>query len=69
MPMMPWPKDVTLYAHCSRETNWKIGGKIGLKDEALRLFVHFDEIALTVSVAEDGTVTVLACNGRRCVNP
>ena len=61
---IPWPKRLTLYAHCSTETNWEKGEGLGLTGEALQLFVHFEEIALEVEVAEDGTVTIQACDGR-----
>ena len=60
-----WPKRLTLYAHCSTETNWEKGEGLGLTGEALQLFVHFEEIELEVEVAQDGTVTVLACDGRK----
>lgn len=60
----PWPKRLLLYAHCSKETNWEKGKMLGLTGEALQLFVHFEEVALEVEVAEDGMVTVLACDGR-----
>ena len=61
---MPWPRRLTLYAHCSKETNWEKGETLGLTGEAIQLFVHFEEIALDVEVAEDGMVTILACDGR-----
>lgn len=32
--------------------------------DALRLFVHFEEVRLDVEVAENGRVTILACDGR-----
>ena len=60
----PWPRHLTLYAHCSQETNWEKGETLGLTGEALSLFMHFEEIALEVEVAEDGMVTVLACDGK-----
>ena len=60
----PWPRRLTLYAHCSAETNWEKGEALGLTGEALSLFMHFEEIALDVEVAEDGTVTILACDGK-----
>ena len=58
----PWPRRLTLYAHCSKETNWEKGEALGLTGDALGLFMHFEEIALDVEVAEDGRVTVLACH-------
>ena len=60
----PWPRRVTLYAHCSEDTNWEKGEALGLRGEALSLFIHFEEITLDVEVAEDGMVTILACDGR-----
>lgn len=60
----PWPRRLMLYARCSKETNWEKGTTVGLTGEALNLFVHFEEVALEAEVAEDGIVTVLACNGR-----
>ena len=52
----PWPKRVTLYAHCLKK-----GKPLGLTGEVLRLFMHF--VPLEVEVGEDGMVTVLACDG------
>ena len=66
---IPWPKRLTLYAHCSTETNWEKGEGLGLTGEALSLFAHFEEIALDVEVAQDGTVTALACDGRGMAAP
>ena len=60
----PWPKRLTLYAHCSKDSLWEQGEQLGLMGETLSLFAHFNEIALDVEVAEDGMVTVLACDGR-----
>ena len=61
--VLAWPKRLRLYAHCTKEENWDKGDALGLTDAALRLFVHFDEVALDVEVAENGTVTILACDG------
>lgn len=60
----PWPTRVTLYAYCSKESNWDTGETLGLEGEALSRFVHFEEVRLDVEVAEDGMVTVLACDGK-----
>ncbi len=57
----PWPRQTTLYAYCSNETNWQKGEALGLEGEALSLFAHFEEIRLDVEIAQDGTVTVLRC--------
>ena len=59
----PWPKRLTLYAHCAQESLWEKGEILGLTGETLSLFAHFDEIALDVEVTEDGMVTILACDG------
>lgn len=64
---MGWPRRATIYAHRAREANLARGEALGLTGEALRRFVHFTEVALDVAVEADGTVTVLACDGRRCV--
>ena len=63
----PWPKRLTLYAYCSKETNGNKGESLGLTGEALQLFVHFEEVPLNVEVGEDGAVTILACDGRAVV--
>ena len=63
-----WPKRLTLYAYCSKETNWSKGESLGLTGEALQLFVHFEEVPLNVEVGEDGAVTILACDGRAVVS-
>lgn len=63
----PWPRRLTLSVYCSKDTNWEDGETLGLTGEALRLFVHFEEVelaVLAVEVAEDGIVTVLACTGK-----
>ena len=60
-----WPRRITLYAYCSAERTWKKGERLGLTGEALRLFAHFEEIEIEVSVAQDGTAEVVACEGRR----
>ena len=60
----PWPRRITLYASLSKEANYEQGEKIGLTGEALRLFVHFEEIAIEVEVAQDGHCTVVGCDGR-----
>ena len=60
----PWPRRITLYASLSKEANYEQGEKIGLTGEALRLFVHFEEIAIEVEVAQDGHCTVVGCGGR-----
>ena len=62
---IPWPKRLTLYAHCSKETNWEKGEQLGLTGEALSFFAYFEKIALEVEVAEDGMVTIVACDGRK----
>ena len=59
-----WPKQVTLYASCDKNHQWDMGEQLGLTGEALRLFIHFAEIALNVEVSEDGRVRVLACDGK-----
>ena len=59
----PWPRRLTLYAHCAQESLWEKGEILGLTGETLSLFAHFDEIALDVEVTEDGMVTILACDG------
>ena len=60
----PWPKRLPLYAHINDAQTWDIGEQIQLDGDALRRFVHFDEVRLDVEVAEDGTVTILVCEGR-----
>ena len=62
----PWPRRLTLYAYCDKGRNWA-GEALGLTGEALKLFGHFEEVALGVEVGEDGTVTVLTCNGHAVV--
>ena len=57
----PWPRRLILYAYCSKDTNWEKGESLWLTGEALQLFVHFEEVRLDVEVAEDGAVTILAC--------
>ena len=59
-----WPKQVTLYASCDKDSNWKKGEALGLTGEALRLFVHFEEFRLDVEVAQDGMVRILRCDGK-----
>ena len=60
----PWPKRLPLYAHINHDATWDIGAQIGLTGDALRRFVRFEEVRLDVEVAEDGTVTILVCEGR-----
>ena len=59
---LAWPKRLRIYAHCDKEANREEGEALGLTGEPLRLFVHFEEIALDVEVGQDGRVTVLACH-------
>ena len=61
----PWPKRLPLYAQIGGTHIWDIGEQILLTGEALRRFVHFAEVRLDVEVAEDGSVTVLACDGQQ----
>ena len=61
----PWPKRLTLYAQIDDAHTWDLGEQIQLTGEALQLFVHFEEVRLDVEVAEDGSVTVLACDGKQ----
>ena len=61
----PWPKRLPLYAHITDAQTWDIGEQIQLDGDALRRFVHFEEVRLDVEVAEDGEVTVLACDGSK----
>ena len=60
--VLPWPKRLTLSAYCS--DGWQAGEGLGLTGEALSLFAHFEEVQLEVDVAEDGTVTVVSCDGK-----
>ena len=62
-----WPKELTLYAYCSKDRNWAEGESLGLTGEALQFFVHFEEVRLHVQVAEHGAVTVLECDGHAVV--
>ena len=59
-----WPQRVTLYAHCREDTLWAIGTQMGLTGAQLEMFAHFTEVALKVEVAEDGSVQILACDGK-----
>lgn len=61
----PWPKRLTLYAHVGEDSLWEKGQALGLQGEGLSLFTHFREVALEVDIAEDGTVTIVSCDGRR----
>ena len=63
-PAAPWPRQTRIYASLSKDNMWDWGSALGLTGDALTLFRHFDEIALDIQVAQDGKVTLLACNGR-----
>ena len=60
----PWPKRLRVFAYCSKDTNWDTGATMGLTGAARRLFAQFEEIPLDCKVAQDGVVTILACDGR-----
>lgn len=60
----PWPKQTRIYADLSKDDMWDWGSALGLNGKALALFRHFNEIALDIEVAEDGRVTLMACDGR-----
>ena len=60
----PWPQQTRIYASLSKDNMWDWGSALGLTGDALALFRHFNEIALDIQVAQDGRVTILACDGR-----
>ena len=60
----PWPKRVLLYASCREDSLWTMGMQLGLTGARLEMFAHFTQVALTVEVAEEGSVQILACDGK-----
>jgi hypothetical protein len=50
-------KKITLYAEISKENLYDIGEKAELSESALKMFIHFNEIPITVLVnSETGVV-------------
>ena len=46
-----------IYAHISKTAAFDKGKQIGLSDEALEMFVHFNEVELEIEVEDNGIVS------------
>jgi hypothetical protein len=49
--------EIRVYAHTSTENMYTRGKDAGLSEKAADFFCYFQEVALDLEVAEDGTVT------------
>ena len=56
----------TIYLHNDKDSMWEEGERLGLKDEALRMFRHAcSEVKLTLAVDEKtGVAEITAVDGR-----
>ena len=60
----PWPRQVEVYLHGDDNKLYDLGGRIGLREQACSCFSHtLDEIAITLSVQQDGTACIVTVGG------
>ena len=64
-PPVKWPQEVTLYAHLDDMTLIEKGEKMGMPEEGIGLFSHFNEIELKCLVDAAGEVLITHVDGRR----
>lgn len=63
--VQPWPKRARLYMYSRRESVFRLGRQLRLSPSACEdLAWNAYEVALEVEIQEDGTYTILTCNGR-----
>lgn len=57
-----WPKQVSVYLHGDKESNWDTAQKIGLSEEAFteKFKYALYEVEFNLEVNEDGTYKILS---------
>jgi hypothetical protein len=60
-----FPLQTKMYLHGDKDSNRETGEELGLSEEALRKFSYaLYEVEFDVEVLEDGTVSILAVDGK-----
>jgi hypothetical protein len=63
--------EIKIYAHASKDSNYDVGSKAGLKGDALRMFCHAgSEVELILDVNEiSGLAKIIKVDGKAVLYP